>query len=63
MDTTTTQRPLAFYTLKDLQDRWRISRRTIYEEIRRGRLHRKLIGGQVRFAAEEIERYERMASG
>ena len=35
----------AFYTIPDLVARWGVSRSTIYNEIRRGRLKRKHIAG------------------
>ena len=38
-----------------------VSRTTIYKEIERGRLKRKHIGGQVRFAAADVAEYERLA--
>jgi excisionase family DNA binding protein len=53
----------AFYTLKELCERWGVCRMTVYRELRRGRLKKKLIGGTVRFSAEEIYRYERQAGG
>jgi excisionase family DNA binding protein len=51
----------AFYTIAELMARWGVSRMTIYREIKRGRLTRKHIGGTVRFSAEEVARYERVA--
>lgn len=48
----------AFYTIKQLQDRWEVSRATIYREFDRGRLKKHLIGGQVRIPAAEVARYE-----
>ena len=51
----------AFYTIPDLVEQWRISRTTIYREVERGRLKRKHIGGSVRFSADEVARYERLA--
>lgn len=53
--------PRAFYTVKELQERWRCSHMMIYREMKRGRLECKRIGGLLRFAAEEVERYERQA--
>lgn len=48
----------AFYTIPDLAARWQVSRATIYREIERGRLKRRHIGGQVRFAADDVAKYE-----
>jgi excisionase family DNA binding protein len=50
-----------FYTITELMARWGVSRMTVYREIKRGRLKRKHIGGAVRFSAEEVARYERVA--
>lgn len=50
-----------FFTYKDLERRWRVSRMTIHREIKRGRLRAKHIAGAVRFAREDVERYERAA--
>jgi excisionase family DNA binding protein len=50
----TPPREPAFYTIPQLAERWQVSRTTVFNEIRRGRLKRKLIGGQVRFSAEEV---------
>lgn len=54
--TETTQ---AFFTIRELCARWRVSRTTLYREIDRGRLKRRHIGGQVRFAAADVANYER----
>jgi excisionase family DNA binding protein len=51
----------AFFKILDLVERWGVSRTTIYKEIERGRLKRKHIGGQVRFAAADVAEYERLA--
>ena len=51
----------SFYSIPELVERWAVSRMTIYREIARGRLKRKHIGGSVRFAVEEIARYEQQA--
>lgn len=48
----------AYYSIPEICARWDVSDRTIYREIKRGRLKRKHIGGQVRFARSEVERYE-----
>ncbi len=50
-----------FFTITDLVARWGVSRMIIYREIKRGRLKRKHIGGVVRFSANEVARYERVA--
>ena len=50
-----------FLTMEELMERWKISRATVYAEIKRGRLRRSHIAGAVRFAMSEIERYERTA--
>jgi excisionase family DNA binding protein len=52
------QQQRAFYSIKDLMSRWDVSRATIYREIDRGRLRRRHIGGQVRFASEDVASYE-----
>ena len=53
----------AFYSLKELCERWGVCRMTVYREIKRGRLNKKRIGGTVRFSADEVNRYERLAGG
>lgn len=53
-----TETEKAFYTIPELMARWQVGRTTIYREIERGRLKRKHIGGQVRFAAEDVAEYE-----
>ncbi|MBX6316131.1 MAG: helix-turn-helix domain-containing protein [Isosphaeraceae bacterium] len=55
------EKPKAFYSVAELAERWGVSTRTIYREVARGRLRRKHIGGQVRFAAADVESYERQA--
>ena len=50
-----------FLSIPDLVARWGVSRTTVYREIDRGRLRRKHIGGQVRFAVSDVESYERKA--
>ena len=50
-----------FQTVKELMERWQVSRTTLYAEMARGRLTKKLIAGCVRFAIEQVERYERTA--
>lgn len=49
------------YSLEELAERWAIHKRTIHREVARGRLKKKLIGGRIRFAVDEVERYERVA--
>ena len=51
-----------FYSIPDLMARWGVSRTTIYREIDRGRLKRRHIGGQVRFASEDVAAYEHRPS-
>jgi excisionase family DNA binding protein len=53
----------AFYSLKELCERWGVCRMTVYREIKRGRLKKKRIGGTVRFSSDEVYRYERQAGG
>ena len=53
----------AFYSLKELCERWGVCRMTVYRGLKRGRLRKKRIGGTVRFSADEVDRYERQAGG
>lgn len=53
------EEPRVYYLPEELGRRWRVSRRTIGREVRRGRLQGVRVGGSVRFSAEEVERYER----
>lgn len=55
--TTQTTQP-QWYTLADLMSRWHVSRSTIYRLIDQGRLRRRHIGGQVRFAAADVASFE-----
>ena len=48
-----------FLTRQQLADRWMVSTKTVYLEAKRGRIRPTIIGGSVRFAIEEVERYER----
>jgi hypothetical protein len=50
-----------FYTCRELQERWRVSRMTIHREVKRGRLKKKMIAGTIRFARKDVEAYERLA--
>lgn len=61
MSDASTRNEKAFYSIPELMARWSVSRMTIYREIGRGRLRRKHIGGSVRFAVEDVARYERQA--
>jgi predicted DNA-binding transcriptional regulator AlpA len=56
-----TQESKAFYSIPDLIDRWSISRSTIYNEIRRGKLRRRHVASLVRFALADVLEYEKKA--
>lgn len=59
---TDTQEPEdSLLTIRDLAARWKVSLSTIRREIGRRRIKSLMIGGQLRFTREEVERYEREA--
>lgn len=45
-------------TIRDLCARWKVSRTTLWRQVRDRRLRRVLIGGQVRFRVEDVEKAE-----
>jgi len=51
-----------FFTIRELVERWRVTRTTIYREVKRGKLKRTLVAGSVRFSRDQVEEYERLMS-
>jgi excisionase family DNA binding protein len=49
----------AYYTYADLQERWGVSRQTIWREIKQGRLTTCRVRGSVRFSRAAVQGYER----
>lgn len=47
------------YTIKDVTETFKISRKTVYKWIKNGWLKPVKIGGSVRFPAEQVERLKR----
>lgn len=50
-----------FYTGKELEERWGVSRYTIMRLANEGRIKRSRIRGSVRFSAETIAAFEKKA--
>ncbi len=53
--------PKAFWSKEELARRWGVSQMTLSREVKRGNLKQSMIGGQVRFSAGEVARYEAQA--
>jgi excisionase family DNA binding protein len=47
-----------FFTAAELACRWGVHVVTVRREVKRKRLRGTVIGGQIRFAADEVARYE-----
>ena len=59
--TTVTDNEKALYTIPELMERWLVSRSTIFNKIKRGRLKSRLFGGQVGFTVDDVLGYESKA--
>ena len=61
MSASTTTDP-KFFTVPDLLSRWGISRTTLHREVKRKKIKPTYIAGAVRFAAQEVARYEKASA-